>query len=337
MKELQGLVSQPVYSDEAHFSDQLLLPALASGHHVTLVSAFVPSYLMRLVEDLASSPEIEPGKLTVIFCVPSTSKEQVSEARLLSRYISLSASSFVEVKSFLESSMDLAKEGGLRFGALLSKEDQLLTPSCVGIIESCVPGSNEILGFTDTTAGDLNSPIPVQGSWGDEGELLGAVLRVVSSALNRTFPNLLRKSHQEVLGLIHEIREKGYPKHDFPIGSVEQEDRKKHPEKASKSVVKVPDLVDEDEVFELLIEDEDFAVERILREVFLREAGFQGEDVTAFLGEDSFDEMFGFDWDERQHTPPLGLDLVEVVGRGYTSCWCGESFDREQGCPERYL
>ena len=336
MNDLQGLVTQPVYSDEAHFSDQLLLPALAAGHHLTLVSAFVPSYLMRLVDDLASSPEIEPGKLTVIFCVPSTSKEQVSEARLLSRYISLSASSFVEVKSFLESSMALAKEGGLRFGALLSKEEQLLTPSCVGIIESCVPGSIEILGFTDTTAGDLNSPIPVQGSWG-EGELLGAVLRVVSSALNRTFPNLLRKSHQEVLGLIHEIREKGYPKHDFPSSGVEQEERVKRSKKALDSKAKVPDLVDEDEVFEILLEEEDFAIERILREVFLREAGFQGEDVTAFLGEDGFEEMFGFDWDERQHTPPLGMDLVEVVGRGYTSCWCGESFDREQGCPERYL
>ncbi len=337
MKELQGLVSQPVYSDEAHFSDQLLLPALAAGHHVTLVSAFVPSYLMRLVEDLASSPEIEPGKLTIIFCVPSTSKEQVSEARLLSRYLSLSASSFVEVKSFLESSMALAKEGGLRFGALLSKEDQLLTPSCVGIIESCVPGSNEILGFQDTTAGDLNSPIPVQGSWANEGDLLGAVLKVVSSALNRTFPNLLRKSHQEILGLIHEIREKGYPKHDFPSSPGEQQESKKRPGKASDSKVKVPDLVVEDEDFEPGIEQEDFAIERILREVFLREAGFQGEDVTAFLGEDGFEEMFGFDWDERQHTPPLSLDLVEVVGRGFTSCWCGESFDREQGCPERYL
>lgn len=337
MKELQGLVSQPVYSDEAHFSDQLLLPALAAGHHVTLVSAFIPSYLLRLVEDLASSPEIEPGKLTVIFCVPSTSKEQVSESRLFSRYISLSASSFEEVKAFLQSSMDLAREGGLRFGALLSKEDQLLTPSCVGIIESCVPGSNEILGFRDTTPGDLNSPIPVQGSWGVEGELLETVLRVVSGALNRTFPNLLRKSHQEILGLIHEIREKGYPKHDFPSAPAEQQAKKKRPERASKSDETVPELVDEDGDFEPEIEEVDFAVERILREVFLREAGFQGEDVTAFLGEDGFDEMFGFDWDERQHTPPLGLDLVEVVGRGSTSCWCGESFDREQGCPERYL
>ncbi len=337
MKELQGLVSQPIYSDEAHFSDQLLLPALAAGHHVTLVTAFVPSYLIRLVEDLASSPEIEPGKLTIIFCVPSSSKEKVSEARLFSRYISLSASSFNEVKSFLEGSMSLAREGGLRFGALLSKEDQLLTPSCIGIIESCVPGSSEILGFTDTTAGDLNSPIPVQGSWVDESEMLEAVLRVVTSALNRTFPNLLRKSHQEVLGLIHEIRDKGYPKHDFPNSLSGQEEANKGPKKSPKAKVNVPDLVDEDEDFEISLDEEDFAIERILREVFLRESGFQGEDVSAFLGEEGFEEMFGLSWDDRQHTPPLSLDLVEVVGRGYASCWCGESFDREQGCPERYL
>ena len=336
MKQLRELVTQPVYSDEAHFSDQLLLPALAAGHHVTLVTAFVPSYLVRLVEDLASSPEIEPGKLTVIFCVPSKSKEQVTEARLLSRYISISASSFLEVKSFLDSSLSLASEGGLRFGALLSKEDHLLTPSCLGIIESCEPSSDELLGFTDTTAGDLNSPIPVQGSWADEENLIGAVLKVVSSALNREFPNLLRKSHQEVLGLIHEIREKGYPKHDFLQSPDRELGGEKTSKKPTKGVVKEVPVAEGGDDYEPALE-EDFAIERILREVFLREAGFQGEELTAFLGEPSFGATFTPDWDERQHNPALGMDLLEVVGRGYASCWCGESFDREQGCPETYF
>lgn len=335
MKTLRELVAQPVYSDEAHFSDQLLLPALAAGHHVTLVTAFVPSYLMRLVDDLASSPEIEPGKLTVIFCVPSKSKELVSEARLLSRYISLSANDFLEVKSFLDSSVNLAREGSLRFGALLSKEGQLLTPSCLGIIESGEPNSNELLAFTDSAAGDLNSPIPVQGSWVDYADLIEAVLKVVSSALNRAFPNLLRKSHNEVLGLIHEIREKGYPKHDFPQSSAPDSRAQKSRVKPSEAFQKEPEPIDEDGGDQpSLIED--FAIEKILKEVFLREAGYDGEELSAFLGEPSFESRFSFDWEEREHTPPLGLDLFEVVGRGYTSCWCGESFNREQGCPERY-
>ncbi len=335
MKQLRELVAQSVYADEAHFSDQLLLPALAAGHHVTLVTAFVPSYLIRLVEDLASSPEIEPGKLTIIFCVPSKSNEQVSEARLLSRYITLSANNFLEVKSFLDSSLSLAREGGLRFGALLSREDIVLTPSCIGVIESGGASSNDLLGFTDTTAGDLNSPIPVQGSWGDESDLLEAVLKVVSSALNRAFPNLLRKSHQEVLGLIHEIREKGYPKHDFPESQDRELGQEKTRKKPAKVIVNEVEPADEDDDIAPTLE-EDFAIERILREVFLREAGFQGEELSAFLGEASFESSFVFDWDERQHTPPLGIDILEVVGRGYAACWCGESFDREQGCPERY-
>jgi hypothetical protein len=336
MKQLRELVTQPVYSDEAHFSDQLLLPALAAGHHVTLVTAFVPSYLMRLVDDLASSPEIEPGKLTVIFCVPSKSKELVSEARLLSRYISLSANSFLEVKLFLDGSVRLAKEGGLRFGALLSKEDHLLTPSCLGIIESGESNSNELLGFTDTTAGDLNSPIPVQGSWVDNTDLIESVLRVVSSALNKSFPNLLRKSHLEVLGLIQEIREKGYPKHDFPQSPGRAEGGQKSRGKPSQAITREIDEADGFSDYEPTIE-EDFAIERILKEVFLREAGYEGEELAAFLGEPGFENSFSLNWEVREHTPPLVPDLLEVVGRGYTSCWCGESFDREQGCPERYL
>ena len=336
MKQLRELVAQPVYSDEAHFSDQLLLPALAGGHHVTLVTAFVPSYLMRLVDDLASSPEIEAGKLTVIYCVPSRSRELVSEARLLSRYISLSANSFAEVKSFLDSSLSLAREGGLRFGALLSKEDHLLTPSCIGIIESGEPNSNELIGFTDTTPGDLNSPLPVQGSWGQESDLLEAVLKGVSRALNRAFPNLLRKSHQEVLAMLHEIREKGYPKYDFPQSSVPALEAQKSQSKPNEVIHKEIDADDEDVGYEPSFE-QDFAIERILREVFLREAGYDGEELAAFLGEPSFEASFSFDWEAREHTPPLSPDLLEVVGRGYTSCWCGESFDREQGCPERYL
>lgn len=336
MNQLRELVAQPVYSDEAHFSDQLLLPALAAGHHVTLVTAFVPSYLMRLVDDLASSPAIEPGKLTVIFCVPSNSKEQVSEARLLSRYISLSANNFFEVKSFLDSSLSLARGGGLSFGALLSKEDQLLTPSCIGIIESGEPNSNELLGFTDTTAGDLNSPIPVQGSWVDNTDLIESVLGVVSSALNRAFPNLLRKSHQEVLALINEIREKGYPKHDFPTSPGPDLGAQKSRDRPRKEIQKEVHYSDEDGAYEPGLE-EDFGIERILREVFLREAGYEGEELASFLGEPSFEATFPFDWEEREHTPPLVPDLLEVVGRGSTSCWCGESFDREQGCPERYL
>jgi hypothetical protein len=290
---------------------------------------------MRLVDDLASSPAIEPGKLTVIFCVPSNSKELVSEARLLSRYISLSANNFLVVKSFLDSSLSLARGGGLSFGALLSKEDQLLTPSCLGIIESGEPNSNELLGFTDTTAGDLNSPIPVQGSWVNNTDLIESVLRVVSSALNRAFPNLLRKSHQEVVAMINEIREKGYPKHDFPqspgpdLGAQESRD------KPRKEIQKEVHRADEDGGYEPGLE-EDFGIERILREVFLREAGYEDEDVAAFLGEPDFTKLFHFDPSERQHTPPLSAELVEIVGQGSTSCWCGESFDREQGCPELY-
>lgn len=126
MKELRALVSKSSYADEAFFSDELLLPALAEGHHLTIVTAFVPSYLLQLVQDLATSPEIEPGKLTIILCVPFPASESMSEARLLARYVGLSGASMKQTKTFFDAALSLARERGLRISALISKEDQLL-------------------------------------------------------------------------------------------------------------------------------------------------------------------------------------------------------------------
>lgn len=336
MKELRALVSKSSYADEAFFSDELLLPALAEGHHLTIVTAFVPSYLLQLVQDLATSPEIEPGKLTIILCVPFPASESMSEARLLARYVGLSGASMKQTKTFFDAALSLARERGLRISALISKEDQLLTPSCIGILESGELGSSQTVSLIDSTPGDLSSPIAVQGSWEEERATLDKTLRAVSGALSKDFPTLLRKSHQEVIDLIHETRAKGFFEKDFrqevgkPAGN-----ESANPKKENKGA---PDLVSSDSVEELDLEfeREDFAVERILREVFLREAGYEDEDVAAFLGEPDFTTLLHFDPSERQHTPSLSAELVEIVGQGYTSCWCGESFDREQGCPELY-
>tara|TARA_B110000503_G_scaffold43412_2_gene71012 strand:+ start:5879 stop:6895 length:1017 start_codon:yes stop_codon:yes gene_type:complete len=337
MKQLSGLVEREVYSDEPHFSDELLLPALATGHHVTLVTAFLPSYLVRLVSDLASSPEIEPGKLTVIFCVPFKPNEVVGEARLFAEYLTSHAESAAEVKDFLNDSAELAREGGLRLSALLSTQNLLLTPSCIGIIESGQSGSSEVLSFLDATAGDKNSPIPVRGSWGNEADQLDKALSIVSRALNGSFPNLLRRSHDEVMSSVREIREKGYLRlavsRDKEGQSASPAKTPTSPARTRNSKVSIESAESSPDVE---LDDDSFEIERILREVFLREAGLFGDDVTIFLGEPSLDWGTGFEPEDRNHTPPLSNDLVEVVGHGFASCWCGESFDREQGCPERY-
>lgn len=336
MKSLKRLVAKSIYADEAHFSDELLLPVLAQGHHITLVTAFVPSYLVRLASDLASSPEIEPGKLSVLFCIPFSAGDKVPEARLLSKYLSQLSSNSDEVRSFLDDSTKLVREGGLRFGALLSKDTQMLTPGCIGIIESGSQSEPDVVSFVDAMAGDLNSPITIQNSWDSVSTQLDTALRVVTSALNRAFPNLLRRSHDEVMALMKEVRQKGYPRLDFPGN-----DGKAHTSNKARAQGSVRTRSTHEEIepdndsddLEFFPDEESEYIEKILKEVFARESGLMGEDLSAFLGEPSDLGIFEFDEMARQHTPPLSQDLLAVVGHGYTTCWCGESFDREQGCP----
>lgn len=337
MVSFRKLAKRSIYADEPHFSDELLLPALVAGHHITLVTAFLPSYLMRLVSDLAISKEIEPGKLNVVFCVPFNATEKLSHARLISNYLSVLAPNATEVQNFLDNCLKLAHEGSLRFGSLMSKESQLLTPSCCGLIESSEPSSSDMLSFIDATAGDYGSPITVSGSWELPMDQSTSVLRVVSSALNSVFPNLLRLSHEEVLDIFSEIRKKNYVRFEFaetvsdPLGISEEVTAAPSSEELD-SVDAWESSIDINED----LDEESFEIARILREVNLRELGFEGEDLASFLGEPAFEEFEDFDSPERQHVPPLDFEVAELLGRGFASCWCGTTFPRESGCPERY-
>lgn len=176
MSTLRTLVTESVYQDNPDFSDQLLLPAISTGQSVSIVAAFAPSYLMRLVNDLASSPGIEPGKLSVTFCIPSSLGPEVSRSRLLSLFLSAHAERAQDVKTALESMLQLTREGGLTLGALVSSDSKLLTPGCIGVVESGEFGSSDYLGFVDNAAGDFNSPISISTSWASI-QNLWAILR----------------------------------------------------------------------------------------------------------------------------------------------------------------
>ncbi len=337
MGSFRQLAQRSIYADEPHFSDELLLPALVAGHHVTLVTAFLPSYLMRLVSDLAISKQIEPGKLTVVFCVPFNATEKLSHARLISNYLSVLAPNATEVRSFLDNCLKLAHDGSLRFGSLMSKESQLLTPSCCGLIESSEPSSSDMLSFIDATAGDHGSPITVSSSWELPMDQSTSVLRVVSNALNSVFPNLLRLSHEEVLDIFSEIRKKNYVR--FELAETDSDSLGISEEVTA---AQSSEELDSEQAWELSfdinedLDEESYEIARILREVNLRELGFEGEDLAAFLGEPAFQEFEDFESPERQHVPPLDFEVAEWLGRGFATCWCGTTFPRESGCPERY-
>jgi hypothetical protein len=344
MVDLRSLVSHDTYQDDPQFSDQLLLPALAVGHSVSLVTAFAPSYLFRLVGDLATSPEIEPGKLSIAFCIPSSLGPGLSKARLLSRFLSAFAEDAQEVKTALESMLQLVQEGGLTFTALYSAESKLLTPSCIGVVESGTPGSNDYLGFADFLAGDLNSPIDINASWDADPGNLREITQIVVKAKTSDFDHLERLSHAEVVAILSEILKAGYPKKD--ISSRDQGRVKAKKNENAKAPVRTRKSWDDQgpkdwEIFaledELSFEDQEF--QELIGRLARSGTGPDRDYLNAFLGSNEWDEIdlyLDLDDTKRKHVAPLPIVIAELVGHGYADCWCGESFDREAGCPNYY-
>jgi hypothetical protein len=345
VKTLSSLVEGSVYEDAPFFSDSLLLPAIVSGHSVTLVTAFAPSYLYRLVNDLATSPEIEPGKLHVVFCVPFPRSKQDGLARVLSQYLSAFAGSSQEVKQFLTSLLQLVSEGGLSLGALFANQNQLLTPSCIGVIESNEVGSGDYLSLIDRTAGDLNSPIPIGTSWGAQSPEHSEIVRLVGRAVSENFTSLLRSTHSEVLEMIREILKKGYPRIDLAERDklVAKESRKRSSSPGKTKSSRKSTLDEDEDDFDLddlaedldgFIDQETREIDRLIAEINRREAAYFDFGLGEFL-EGSFEfEDQPFRSSGRSHAAPLSVEIAEMVGHGYAVCWCGQDFDRAAGCPD---
>jgi hypothetical protein len=355
MSNLRALVTSEVYEDSPYFSDQLLLPTVAAGHQVTLVAGFTPSYLIRLVNDLASSPAIEPGRVHVIFCVPFQPEAGMGYGRLLSKYLSAFAKDSREVKTFLDSCISLVKEGGLSFGALFSAENRQLTPSCVGVIESTEPGSSDYGAFVDGAAGDLNSSIHVYTSWAHNDKTLHELTGLVIRAKNDRLPGLVRFAHGEVMAFLLEILQKGYPRQDLaeieahtPSGKKTRSSSpgrvKKSPtnSKRGKERVSQDDYEDEfDEDFDELTQDlgsssafGEREINKIIAEIRVKESGIADDYLDDFLGlpidlEPNYGALT-----QKQHAGAMPVYLAEMVGYGYGVCWCGAEYDRAVGCAE---
>jgi hypothetical protein len=195
-----------------------------------------------------------------------------------------------------------------------------------------------MLSFVDATPGDFGSPITINGSWESDSAQWNSVFRVVSSALSKTFPNLLRLSHDEILDLFLEIKQRNYIRADASERDAQIAQAFTSDPFRSTTTIDSDPLGEEELDVDLgqEIDDESYEIARILREVNLRELGFEGEDLAAFLGETTFDVIEDFESPERQHVPPLSWEVAEWLGRGFASCWCGATFPRESGCPERY-
>lgn len=347
MQPLRSLLGKGVYQDAPEFSDELLLPALAAGHNVTLVSAFAPSYLFRLISDLYQSPAIEPGILKVVFCVPFIDGVDISKARLFSKYLCAFSEDAEEVKLFLQGIRSLSQEGNVQVSALFSTSSRMLTPSCLGVIESGEYSSSDLISLVDLLAEDFNSPISTANSWDSESKEFSDVKIAVRKALVENFPNILRATSSEVLSLIDEIILKGYPRFDARSNSIEPEEngrkrsssprktRKKRVDEEAQKVSEEGEIYEEDEFDEVAIlgplSDED--IDAMLDEISFRDIAYLSETLDEFLEFDlNFGDLADVDF-KRRHAAPMSSDLVEMLGHGVAVCWCGEEYERSEGCP----
>lgn len=324
---IRDAIFSPKYDDAPWLSDQLLLPNLARGHSLYILSAFAPSYLFRLVQDLAASEDIEPGFLNIVFFVPGDLSIRSISISRFKKYLNTYASDW-EVAKFVGNCLQLIKEGrendygGLQIQVQHTSQKRPLTKSLGGVIVD--PNEpDHYATFVDAKGGDHNSPVPLRRSWVDEEYFEAqAVLGLVVKALDDSNPRASLVSSTEVeewLIYLHNYYEENPPTN--PAASVNNE-------AAESEYLDSEDEEDdeEDDFLEHLQALDDFENEG--------EFGWFEEDEDFDLGpvtvgvEDS-KVRFG-------HIPPLESFTASILGleTAVARCVCGRKFLRANGCEE---
>jgi hypothetical protein len=146
------------------------------------------------------------------------------------------------------------------------------------------------------------------------------------------------------LVIFKEILQRGYPKQDLAhLDDTLPKDgpkKRRGPGKTSASPSELEEVEEDfDEILLEDIDDLDLEIDQILREVHLRETYDQEDDLAGFLGgqiDNSLIDVQIRRSSGRGHIGALSYELVSIIGHGYATCWCGEGFDREYGCPNGF-
>lgn len=351
------------YDDAPHLSDQLLLPNLALGHSVYLLSAFAPSYLFRLVEDLAKSPEVEPGFLNIVFFVPGDLALKSSGIARFRNYLLNHAESEAQVADFVNSALHLIEEGnthgvgGLNISILHTAQKTPLAKGCMGVITSN-EDQRDYVTFVDAKGGDYNSPVRPKKSWINEDffDAEGVLARVVEAS-GGNHPRGMFVSGAEALDWLTHLANfylanppapaQSETETDVSIDEIVAEAVKQidldmvhsglvdNKPTTNKSKINSDDDEDED--------DEDDEVDGFL-DYLLDLDEFQDEDNYGwFDGSDTFEDFipvgdFGIVVEAKEaidgHIPPLPASIADLVGPARAQCPCGEIIIRAYGCPE---
>jgi len=333
----QGFL-KPVYDDAPWLSDQLLLPQLARGFDVHILSAFAPSYVFKLIEDVASSKEIEPGFLNFVFFVPGEMAVRSESIARFHKYL-LTYASHWEVSNFVSNSLLLIEEarehevGGLQIQVLHTSQKRPLTKSLAGVIvDQASP--EDYVSFVDARGGDNNSPVQISRSWElDESFVAQEVLGKVAAALNNEQPRASLLGPKELEEWL--IYLANYYETNPPVRPIE-------PKGKSKPGADV-DQDDEEDEDEIDLESVEEIVDDLFLDHLLNLDDFNNEDKYGWFGEseDDFDLGPVTVRTNREsalhgHIPPLDPFLASVLSSsdGIARCVCGQKFIRAFGCDE---
>ena len=322
----RGTFTEPKYEDAPFLSDQLLLPNMARGHDVHLFSAFAPSYLFRLVADLASSPEVEPGFLSITFFVPGDLTLKSTGIARFRNYLLKYADSEEEISAFVNNVLLLANEGsekgigGIRVSILHTSQKRPLAKGCIGIV-SAADTPEDYVAFSDEKGGDYNSPVRPLKSWEDTDFFEAQeILRRVAEASNGNHPRGTLVSDNETLDWFtylanwyvenQPVAPETTPSQDSPIA--DQEELQDSDDDFLGYLQELPDFEDEENYGWFGVIDE--------------------SDQTFAHG--NFGVVVAPNDIEFGHIPPLPTSIADLVGPAQAKCPCGKTIVRAYGCDQ---
>lgn len=316
----------PKYQDSPLLSDQLLLPNISQGFNLFLISSYVPSYVISLIKDIATSPEMEPGKISLTLYLPGdTVSEQQAIARL-HRHLLTSFRSLTDLNEFIQDTLQISQEGGLFIQVLHGSVSRTPIKGTIGVIVEEL--TDEYVSFEDKKPGDFNSPVAPKRSWvAEEISDAESIARRINSALQKTLRGTTLIEADQLLRWLIAISEA--ISNSAPSSHSDAPRDKEATDKKSTTNTQI---------------DEDLDWEFEFEEVYDYDIVEATEAETFGLVDSEDDPMEGYFFSgysipvtehdiDVHHVPPVAPQLVGIIGQASAICFCGKKFNRVSGCP----
>ena len=330
------------FADNPTFADLVLQPLLALGNNVSIVSGFIPSYMRRALESLATTASPSFGEISMVLCLPALSEGDTS-LRAVARHLLTQGTS--DVKTFFET-VERSQVQGLscRFQILVPSRGAVITRSAIGTISDSDDSSMQV-GFIDELAGDGNSPIHLSRSWIEsEANVTERFEDLVHAATNDSWADVERLKDINLSEFLALLSDPNTPEAEDSAGV----EITRPPLAQSISEPRLTGLrdspadedgSDEDGNDSLLVED-DFDL--ILEAVEMADGDVDGFFEMFYGDPDQVHELEDFvaarrdsgAW--RQHAAPASAEVLEIVGDRRAECWCGSDYGIREGCTNFY-